>query len=300
MISIGNWNIRGLNAPQKQKTIHDWVTKNSLDVAGLIETKVTAQKQDTTERNLCLRHWQFFNNTSSSSHGRIMVGWNSQTVQLTCIHSSPQWMTCNMHILHNPTTTPLKLTIVYGDNTTAGREALWEYIERTSVDHSAIPWLIMGDFNAVLSPDDRQGGRQDWCNHHNAFGNTIQEAELFQTPYTGMRYTWHNGHAAETSILRKLDWVFSNSAFYTSWPTAKTHFYPRYASDHSAAVTTLTNTRLGQPIHGESHPKLRSKVESSSEAVSRSSSSMHKPHLQQGQGSRPPMGGSPASGGAAS
>ncbi|KAJ6411592.1 hypothetical protein OIU84_008219 [Salix udensis] len=148
-----------------------------------------------------------------------------------------------MHILHNPTTTPLKLTIVYGDNTPAGREALWEYIERTSMDHSAIPWLIMGDFNAVLSPDDRQGGRQDWCNHHNAFGNSIQEAELFQTSYTGMRYTWHNGHAAKTSILRKLDWVFSNSTFYTSWPTAKTHFYPRNASDHSAAVTTLTNTR---------------------------------------------------------
>ncbi|KAB5512343.1 hypothetical protein DKX38_029371 [Salix brachista] len=68
----------------------------------------------------------------------------------------------------------------------------------------------------------------------------------------------------------------------------------------ASVESPLGTNGLGHSDHGESHPKLCGKVESSSEAVSRSPSSMHEPHLQQGQGGRPPMGGSPASDGAAS
>ena len=49
------------------------------------------------------------------------------------------------------------LTVVYGFNTLEQRKGLWNDLKMLAQNVSD-PWLIIGDFNAILSPKDRLAG----------------------------------------------------------------------------------------------------------------------------------------------
>lgn len=48
------------------------------------------------------------------------------------------------------------LTAVYGFNTVDQRKTLWSQLEQMA-PKIKMPWLLCGDFNDVLTPQDRQG-----------------------------------------------------------------------------------------------------------------------------------------------
>ena len=86
---------------------------------------------------------------------------------------------------------------------------------------------------------DRSGGDINWYHHQNDFGHCIRQAELIQLPYTGLKYSWHNGQQGEHTIQKKLDWIFGNSCLFTNFPAAHSIFMPRLISDHSAMLLHL-------------------------------------------------------------
>src|SRR5262249_31693328 len=98
------------------------------------------------------------------------------------------------------------------------------------------PWVALGDFNAILSSSNRCGGSTSWYGHMDDFGSCVQAFELMQVPYTGMRYSWHNGQLRRDAILKKLDWVFGNPVWFSIWPAITSEFFPQDTSDHSAMV----------------------------------------------------------------
>ncbi|KAJ6999302.1 hypothetical protein NC653_010097 [Populus alba x Populus x berolinensis] len=103
------------------------------------------------------------------------------------------------------------------------------------------PWVLLGDFNAILKSTDRSGGDTTWHGHLEDFGCCINESELAQLPYSDLKFTWHNGQQGRDSIMKKLDWMFGNLSFLLGWPTAHGQFLPRNLSDHSAMTMALNN-----------------------------------------------------------
>ena len=235
MFIIGSWNIWGLNGLQKQKTVHAWTQKNNLDIFGLLETKISAANLAAVQTSLAPSHWQFHSNITTSSTYRILIGWNSKKLHLTCVHSAPQWLTCDIFHLHS--TVPTRITFIYGFNTPAERLALWRYIIQES--SSGIPWIVMGDFNAILQATDMIGGDTRWPSHLDAFNNCIRQSELLHIPYTGLKYSWHNGQHGCNTIQKKLDWIFGNQYLLSKWPATHATFQPRCISDHSAMILHL-------------------------------------------------------------
>jgi hypothetical protein len=237
MFIIGSWNIWGLNGLQKQKTVHVWAQKNSLDIFGLLETKVSAANLANVQPTLAPLHWQYLTNIASNPTCRILVGWNPHKLHLTCLHSAPQWLTCEA--THTSLPHPIKITFIYGHNTPAERHDLWHYIAHESSLNSCIPWIVMGDFNAIMTVGDRTGGDIHWPRYQDDFSTCINQSELMQAPYTGIKYSWHNGQHGCNTIQKKLDWVFGNTCFFTSWPASHATFEPRSISDHSAMILRL-------------------------------------------------------------
>ncbi|XP_038701838.1 uncharacterized protein LOC119998563 [Tripterygium wilfordii] len=73
------------------------------------------------------------------------------------------------------------------------------------------PWLLLGDFNAILRPLDCVGGQSSWPTYMDDFSDCMASAELNMLPYKGLHYTWSNGQLGDNSILRKLNWAFGNN-----------------------------------------------------------------------------------------
>ncbi|KAJ6287964.1 hypothetical protein OIU77_001103 [Salix suchowensis] len=240
-----NWNTWGLNSPNKIWSVQNWIKSHHLDIIGLIETKVSISNLPRVESHLNLIGWDFFSNATLDSPCRILVGWNTQAYTLTNFHSSPQWITCDALSLKTQIST--KLTFVYGHNNPSDRKPLWDYIVRTSPLFSNCPWILMGDFNAILQPHNRSGGDSRWLGHHNDFHNATHQAQLFTLPFTGMSLTWTNGQRGDANIQKKLDWVMGNSCALETWPSVHSSFLPRSISDHCAAVLHLMPLGRSKP-----------------------------------------------------
>jgi len=234
MFIVGSWNIWGLNGLKKQKTVHEWTQKNNLDIIGLLETKIDAANLASIEPRLAPSHWKYISNTTSSPTCRILVGWNTHKLHLTTLQTSSQWLTCEATQPNQPT--PVRITFVYSHNTPAERQTLWQYITQESSHNACIPWIVMGDFNAILQPGDRSGRDIHWPSYQDDFNKCISHSELLQVPYTGIKFSWHNGQQGTGLIQKKLDWIFGNACMFSKWPATHANFQPRSISDHSSMV----------------------------------------------------------------
>ncbi|KAJ6397283.1 hypothetical protein OIU84_018239 [Salix udensis] len=175
------------------------------DIFGLLETHITMSNMETVRRSLENPGWEFVSNIQANSPCRILISWNTNKIRMQHCQVSEQWITCELVDKHH--NEALTISFIYGRNTPAERGPLWEYLRSRSSSAASSPWIVMGDFNAVLRPSDRHGGDIRWNNNHEEFRTTVCQAGLFQPPYTGVRLTWHNGQQGDNAILKKLDWV---------------------------------------------------------------------------------------------
>ncbi|KAB5512336.1 hypothetical protein DKX38_029364 [Salix brachista] len=248
MVTIGSWNVRGLNSPQKQFAVCSWLKHHNIDIFGLLETRILPNNLDNVQAKILPLNWSAISNIHTGTLCRILVGWNPKFCHLQSIDTSAQWITSEVH--NHPRLAGTRVTFVYGSNSPVERRTLWQYIKAASEANKNNPWIILGDFNAVLRPSDRSGGSTDWGGHHGDFPDCIMHSTLQQLPYTGMHLTWHNGQNNEATIMKKLDWVFGNLPLMISWPNVKANFIPRQASDHSAMVVNFekASPRAGSPF----------------------------------------------------
>jgi hypothetical protein len=91
------------------------------------------------------------------------------------------------------------------------------------------PWLILGDFNLIRKPCEKNTPRFD-CNLAAAFNSMIQSMALFELPLLDRLFTWTNGQ--DPPILARLDRAFFNHEWNNAFPTSSLTTLPRPTSDH--------------------------------------------------------------------
>lgn len=82
-------------------------------------------------------------------------------------------------------------TIVYALNQIDRRHALWEKIDCLG-NNLSMPWIVMGDYNNVLTCQDRIGGNLVAVNEYKELEDMMQRNGLFEAPSTGCHFTWSN------------------------------------------------------------------------------------------------------------
>ncbi|XP_031255913.1 uncharacterized protein LOC116113894 [Pistacia vera] len=232
---IWSWNIKGLNGFSKQRAVRNWISDSSLGLIGLLETKVEQSHLQSVVSSVC-PSWQFLSNATDSIACRVLVCWDSSLYSVHSLHCSLQEITCR--VTHVSEGFSFGITFVYGSNDPGNRRNLWDFLRDQSAvfDSEGLPWLVLGDFNAILGASDRVGGDPEWYGYMDDFGQCIHDAELIGVPFTGLRYTWHNGQQGDGFILRKLDWVFASLSWFLDRPSTVSEFRPRDVSDHSSII----------------------------------------------------------------
>ncbi|KAL0317839.1 UNVERIFIED_CONTAM: hypothetical protein Sangu_2198200 [Sesamum angustifolium] len=120
---------------------------------------------------------------------------------------------------------PLFVTVVYAKCDTVERRALWDALRAVSV--GASPWIVGGDFNTVLSPDERSGGSAPSGMAMSDFHDAIADCALVDAGYVGSPYTWYSRR-----LRQRLDRVLISSCWMTVFPKMQVAHLELSQSDH--------------------------------------------------------------------
>ncbi|KAL0308180.1 UNVERIFIED_CONTAM: Transposon TX1 uncharacterized protein [Sesamum angustifolium] len=128
------------------------------------------------------------------------------------------------------------LTVVYGANDVSARRELWQGLIDWAVTVGNEPWLVGGDFNAVLDLSKVSGASGDIRVAMNEFNDCIIQTGILSLPMQGESLTWHNCSLDGRSLWKRLDRLLVNDVWMDRWPNLYyTCLTPR-TSDHSPLV----------------------------------------------------------------
>ncbi|KAL0286507.1 UNVERIFIED_CONTAM: hypothetical protein Sradi_7146000 [Sesamum radiatum] len=134
-----------------------------------------------TRRHL-LNNWSWFEDYFGLA-GRIWVTWNPLEVDVEILEDGPQHIHCRA--LNKRLHTRCLITVVYGDYDIIPRRELWSTLRTLSTGILDEPWLILGDFNAVIDDSEVCGRAADTSASMADFRNCIRDTGLVQLPFTG-------------------------------------------------------------------------------------------------------------------
>ncbi|XP_026454012.1 uncharacterized protein LOC113355377 [Papaver somniferum] len=149
-------------------------------------------------------------NSSPGMKGNIRLFWNKGIQQPQVISVSSQMLTVSVgDVLVSGVHTHVKVI---------QRRFLWS--EMKIISDLNKPWIILGDFNAVLTQDEKVGGKVPNRNSILEFNDCLNQCELVQAPKTGLQYSWSNCQHGSRRILCNLDMVVFNQKWlqmYSDW-----------------------------------------------------------------------------------
>lgn len=90
-------------------------------------------------------------------------------------------------------------------------------------------WILMGDFNFIRAPTDRNRPGGD-VNEMLLFNEAISNLGLVELPLHGRKFSWSN--MQECPLLEKLDWFFTSASRLISFPETTVLPLARPVSDH--------------------------------------------------------------------
>ncbi|KAL0293769.1 UNVERIFIED_CONTAM: Retrovirus-related Pol polyprotein from type-2 retrotransposable element R2DM [Sesamum angustifolium] len=210
MLNTAIWNVRGLNRRDHQVAVRDLVCEFR-----------------------SFSRWRWFVDYAGLGN-RIWIAWNDELIDVDILNVGSQFVHCRVlvHELHET----ILITVVYGANDVSTRRELWQGLIDLAVTIGNVPWLVGGDFNAVLDMSEVSGTSGDIRVAMNEFNDCILQTGLLSLPMQGERFTWHNCSLDGRSLWKRLDRLLVNDVWMDKWPNLYyTCLSPR-TSDHSPMV----------------------------------------------------------------
>ncbi|KZV58768.1 hypothetical protein F511_13897 [Dorcoceras hygrometricum] len=175
----------------------------------------------------------FAHNFSCVDRGRILIFWNNATVGVDTLDMDDQLLHASIKCLISGR--QFLLTCIYGLHSIQHRKPLWDKLKMVGQQQINLPWIILGDFNSVLTPDEKHGGLLVTNREIRDLSDCVAFLELYDTQHVGCFYTWSNN-----TVHSKIDRVMINSVWMQHGLDIYTEFLPPGCiSDHSLSITTV-------------------------------------------------------------
>ena len=151
-LKLFSWNVRGANNPNKRNVIRNFITSQRVDLVCLHETKL--QKLSSANARSFgvgkLVEWRAVE--AEGPVGGILVFWDTRKLELVEAEIGQFSVPCMFKNVEDGF--QWAFTGVYGPVKRCKRELFWEELGSVKGLWEG-PWCIGGDFNVVLSPNDR-------------------------------------------------------------------------------------------------------------------------------------------------
>ncbi|XP_060190353.1 uncharacterized protein LOC132619470 [Lycium barbarum] len=133
--------------------------------------------------------WEIFTDYPAVPNGRIWVCWKHQKIRVRVLYSDSQLVHCIVE--DRDSYFKCTMTFVCGLNTEVERKALWHQLRslNTSIND---PWVILGDFNTMLSVGDRINAAPVHPTELIDFQDCVEDIGVGQLTRRGCHYSWCN------------------------------------------------------------------------------------------------------------
>ncbi|KAJ8771638.1 hypothetical protein K2173_026815 [Erythroxylum novogranatense] len=121
------------------------------------------------------------------------------------------------------------LSAVYASTTPSLRDQMWDDLQERFAGRN-LPWLVIGDFNDVLSREEKQGGCF-YANRAAKFSEHLQGCQLVDLGFVGQKFTWVR--RSSPRIVEHLDRAIATVEWRILFPEVVISHLPRIYSDHN-------------------------------------------------------------------
>lgn len=151
-------------------------------------------------------------------------------LDIQILESSTNFIHASLSFRSNPIS--LDCTFTYGDPVPHRRNALWHRLAGLQYrrDH---PWGLIGDFNQILFPHEKDGLRPQPPALIQHFRDFLHSTELMDLELKGCKYTWQSNPKQGFITRERIDRVLANWSWRSLFPNARAIAYPSISSDHS-------------------------------------------------------------------
>lgn len=146
-----------------------------------------------------------------------------------------------------------RLTGFYGHPETCKRQESWEFLRHLCRDLDE-PWVCLGDFNEILSIDEKWGGCQRPERQIQQFRDALDDCGLMDLGYRGPKFTWFKRNGDGEGIFERLDRGVANPAWINNFHEGYIQHLTAASSDHRPIILRTKNRdkRRNRPFRIES------------------------------------------------
>lgn len=92
---------------------------------------------------------------------------------------------------NDPTSVRWKLSMVYDPTNLSVRPQFWDYLNDIDKAYTG-PWMMIGDFNVIISCANNRGGRRFPTASRGGFQGVVDNNALIDIGFRGNSFTWSN------------------------------------------------------------------------------------------------------------
>ena len=230
-MKIVGWNSRGLGNGLAVRGLLDLQKREDPDILFLSETKMDRRRLEWLRWKLGMTQMMVKDCVGSS--GGLVVFWKKElNVTIDCFISKYH---IDMEVQENDGFV-WRFTGIYGEPKTDDRDKTWQLL-RILKQRSNKPWLVVGDFNEILHPWEKEGGVPKPQRQMDKFKEALEVCDLRDLGFSGDAFTWRNhSHTAASYIKERLDRAVATQAWCDRFPGFKViNGDPRH-SDHRPVI----------------------------------------------------------------
>jgi exonuclease III len=180
------------------------VKEKKPNIVFLMETKLRTNKMERVR--VLLGFENMFVVDSVGKSGGLALLW---TVDVGVEIQNYSRRHINAKVCSSPNKPIWKLTGFYGHPDPSKRTEAWSLL-RYIARMDPIPWVCLGDFNEILSADEKYGGSRRQRGLMENFQKTLEGCGLVDLGFRGPKYTWNNGRGGIEFTKERLDRAVAN------------------------------------------------------------------------------------------